>query len=287
MAKAKAFITRHPAWTTIFIVLFAGLFMGAKWLEPQPDVMDGAQFSTVQRGNLRVTVAEGGALDSTSKLNLKCELDNGGTIVSLVAEGTYVDGPSQYQVNGEDTLQSITEKHMYLANVPTADKPAGKAEQRAFEEALRTANPDLDWENLGLGQTVQIPGALLVKFEDADLRDKILHQEKAVADAERDLGNAKKDLALRRIETASANRQAALDVEFSQQDLDRYIEGDTPLQLLKMEGDIALAEEEIKRAEEKLASTRKLREKGYATSLEVQSNELTIKKQQNSITQTK
>ena len=287
MAKAKAFITRHPAWTTIFIVLFAGLFMGAKWLEPQPDVMDGAQFSTVQRGNLRVTVAEGGALDSTSKLNLKCELDNGGTIVSLVAEGTYVDGPSQYQVDEEDTLQSITEKHMHLANVPTADKPAGKAEQRAFEEALRTANPDLDWENLALGQTVQIPGALLVKFEDADLRDKILHQEKSVADAERDLGNAKKDLALRRIETASANRQAALDVEFSQQDLDRYIEGDTPLQLLKMEGDIALAEEEIKRAEEKLASTRKLREKGYATSLEVQSNELTIKKQQNSITQTK
>ena len=287
MAKAKAFITRHPAWTTIFIVLFAGLFMGAKWLEPQPDVMDGAQFSTVQRGNLRVTVAEGGALDSTSKLNLKCELDNGGTIVSLVAEGTYVDGPSQYQVSEEDTLQSITEKHMHLANVPTADKSAGKAEQRAFEEALRTANPDLDWENLALGQTVQIPGALLVKFEDADLRDKILHQEKSVADAERDLGNAKKDLALRRIETASANRQAALDVEFSQQDLDRYIEGDTPLQLLKMEGDIALAEEEIKRAEEKLASTRKLREKGYATSLEVQSNELTIKKQQNSITQTK
>lgn len=287
MAKAKAFITRHPAWTTIFIVLFAGLFMGAKWLEPQPDVMDGAQFSTVQRGNLRVTVAEGGALDSTSKLNLKCELDNGGTIVSLVAEGTYVNGPSQYQVSEEDTLQSITEKHMHLANVPTADKPAGKAEQRAFEEALRTANPDLEWENLALGQTVQIPGALLVKFEDADLRDKILHQEKSVADAERDLGNAKKDLALRRIETASANRQAALDVEFSQQDLDRYIEGDTPLQLLKMEGDIALAEEEIKRAEEKLASTRKLREKGYATSLEVQSNELTIKKQQNSITQTK
>jgi HlyD family secretion protein len=261
--------------------------MGAKWLEPQPDVMDGAQFSTVQRGNLRVTVAEGGALDSTSKLNLKCELDNGGTIVSLVAEGTYVDGPSQYQVREEDTLQSITEKHMHLANVPTADKPAGKVEQRAFEEALRTVNPDLDWENLELGQTVQIPGALLVKFEDADLREKILFQEKSVADAERDLGNAKKDLALRRIETASANRQAALDVEFAQQDLDRYIEGDTPLQLLKMEGDIALAEEEIKRAEEKLASTRKLREKGYATSLEVQSNELTIKKQQNSITQTK
>ena len=287
MAKAKAFITRHPAWTTIVIVLLAGLFMGAKWLEPQPDVMDGAQFSTVQRGNLRVTVAEGGALDSTSKINLKCELNNGGTIVSLVAEGAYVAGPSHYETIAGDSLQSIVEKHMHLATVPSADKPADKAEQRAFEESLRTMNPDVDWEKLEPNQTIEIPGALLVKFEDADLRDKILHQEKAVADAERDLGNAKKDLALRRIETASANRQAALDVEFAQQDLSRFIEGDAPLALLTLEGDIALADEEIKRAEERLASTLKLKDKGYATSLEVQADELTIRKQQNKIIQYK
>ena len=287
MAKAKAFITRHPAWTTIVIVLLAGLFMGAKWLEPQPVVMDDAQFSTVQRGNLRVTVAEGGALDSTSKINLKCELNNGGTIVSLVAEGAYVAGPSHYETIAGDSLQSIVEKHMHLATVPSADKPADKAEQRAFEESLRTMNPDVDWEKLEPNQTIEIPGALLVKFEDADLRDKILHQEKAVADAERDLGNAKKDLALRRIETASANRQAALDVEFAQQDLSRFIEGDAPLALLTLEGDIALADEEIKRAEERLASTLKLKDKGYATSLEVQADELTIRKQQNKITQYK
>tara|TARA_Y100001934_G_scaffold267222_1_gene347643 strand:+ start:795 stop:2516 length:1722 start_codon:yes stop_codon:yes gene_type:complete len=287
MAKAKAFITRHPAWTTIVIVLLAGLFMGAKWLEPQPVVMDDAQFSTVQRGNLRVTVAEGGALDSTSKINLKCELNNGGTIVSLVAEGAYVAGPSHYETIAGDSLQSIVEKHMHLATVPSADKPADKAEQRAFEESLRTMNPDVDWEKLEPNQTIEIPGALLVKFEDADLRDKILHQEKAVADAERDLGNAKKDLALRRIETASANRQAALDVEFAQQDLSRFIEGDAPLALLTLEGDIALADEEIKRAEERLASTLKLKDKGYATSLEVQADELTIRKQQNKIIQYK
>ena len=57
--------------------------------------------------------------------------------------------------------------------------------------------------------------------------------------------------------------------------------------LLTLEGDIALADEEIKRAEERLASTLKLKDKGYATSLEVQADELTIKKQQNKITQYK
>ncbi len=287
MAKAKAFISKHPAWTTIVIVLLAGLFMGAKWLEPQTDHAEAAQFTAVQRGHLRVTVAEGGALDSTSKLNLKCELDNGGAIVSLVAEGTYVKGPAQHQAVEGDTLQSIAEAHMHRAVVPTTDKAASKIERRAFEEALREANLDLDWNNLSVGQPIVIPGDLLVKFEDADLRDKIIGQEKAVADAERDLGNAQKDLALKKIETASANRQAALDVEFAQQDLSRFIEGDAPLALLILEGDIALADEEIKRAEERLASTLKLKDKGYATSLEVQADELTIKKQQNKITQYK
>ena len=89
---------------------------------------------------------------------------------------------------------------------------------------------------------------------------KRFSSRKSVADAERDLGNAKKIWhleELKRLQPTGRRRWT----EFAQQDLDRYIEGDTPLQLLKMEGDIALAEEEIKRAEEKLASTRKLRKK--------------------------
>jgi len=69
--------------------------------------------------------------------------------------------------------------------------------------------------------------------------------------------------------------------------VDRFIEGDAPLRLLALEGDIDLAQEEIKRAQERLANTKKLLEKGYATSLQVQADELTIKKQQNLITKYK
>ena len=269
------------------IVVLAGVFMGAKWINPSKEDDRLMQFTPVKRGDLRITVAEGGALDSTSKLSLRCELDSGGTIVSLVDEGTYVKGPIQHQSEQGDTLETIAKTYGLRAVVPASGVSSNLAEHNAFMEAIKRANPDVNWDGLVVGQTIQIPGDLLVKFEDGVLREKQLTQKKGVIDAERDLGNAVKDRELRKLETASSNKQAALDTEFSKQDVDRYTEGDAPLKILSLEGDIDLAEEEIKRAQERLASTKKLQEKGYATSLEVQADELTIKKHQNLITKYK
>ena len=287
MAKAKALIKRHPAWTTLMIVVLAGVFMGAKWMNPTKEDDRLMQFTPVKRGDLRITVAEGGALDSTSKLSLRCELDSGGTIVSLVDEGTYVKGPIQHQSEQGDTLETIAKTYGLRAVVPASGVPSNLAEHNAFMEAIKRGNPDVYWNDLAVGQTIQIPGDLLVKFEDGVLREKLLTQKKGVIDAERDLGNAVKDRELRKLESASSNKQAALDTEFSKQDVDRFIEGDAPLKILSLEGDIDLAEEEIKRAQERLASTKRLQKKGYATSLEVQADELTIKKHQNLITKYK
>ena len=284
MAKAKAFIKRHPAWTTVIIVLLAGVFMGAKWMEPADDSAQVMQFATAKRGDLRVTVTEGGSLDSTRKINLRCELDGGGTIVELVNEGTYVKGPREHQPEAGDTLQILTETYLSLAQPPSGKEPPTPLQIKALEESIRRINPEVDWDNLSPGQTIFLPGDLLVKFEDGLLRERIFGQTKSVEDAERDLGNAKKDLALRKIETAEADRQAELNVEFAEQDLQKYIEGTAPLARLALKGDIDIAEEEIKRAEDRLVSTKKLRTKGYATDLEVETDELTIQKQNNLIT---
>jgi HlyD family secretion protein len=284
MAKAKAFIQRHPAWITVIIVVFASVFMGAKWLESSDGPAVSMQFATAQRGDLHVTVTEGGALDSTRKLNLRCELDGGGTIVELVNEGTYVKGPRDHQVEAGDTLQILTENNLPLAQPPSNKEQPKQLQIKALENSIRRINPEVDWDNLSVGQTVILPGDLLVKFEDGLLRERIFGQTKSVEDAERDLGNAEKDLALRKIETAEADRQAELNVEFAEQDLAKYIEGTAPLARLALKGDIDIAEEEIKRAEDRLVSTKKLRIKGYATDLEVQADELTIQKQNNLIT---
>ena len=284
MAKAKAFIQRHPAWITVIIVVLASVFMGAKWLESADGPTVVTQFATAERGDLLVTVTEGGALDSTSKLNLRCELAGGGIIVELVDEGTYVKGPRQHQVTAGDTGQTIAGDYSSLAQAPGAAGKATSLQIVALEEAIQRANPEVDWTALTPGETLVLPGDLLVKFEDDVLRDRMFLQIKAVEDAVRTLGNAEKDLALRKIETAEANRQAELDVEFADQDLQKYIEGTAPLARLALKGDIDIAEEEIKRAEDRLVSTKKLRTKGYATDLEVQADELTIRKQQNLIT---
>lgn len=284
MAKAKAFIQRHPAWTTVIIVMLASVFMGAKWLEPTSGSAVVMQFATAQQGALRVTVTEGGSLDSTRKVNLRCELDGGGTIVELVNEGTYAKGPREHQAEASDTLQTLTETYLSLAQPPSGKDHPTPLQIKALEESIRRINPEVDWDNLSLGQTIFLPGDLLVKFEDGLLRERIFGQTKSVEDAERDLGNAEKDLELRKIETAEADRQAELDVEFAEQDLAKYIEGTAPLAKLALKGDIDIAEEEIKRAEDRLVSTKKLRTKGYATDLEVQADELTIQKQNNLIT---
>ncbi len=287
MAKARAFIQRHPAWTTVIIVVLASVFMGAKWFEPADGPAVVTQFITAQRGDLRVTVSEGGALDSTRKLNLRCTLAGGGTIVELVNEGTYVKGPRQYQVEVGDTLQTIAQKFLTLAQPLGTTARANSLQIVAFEETLQRVNPDTDWAELVPGQTLSLPGDLLVKFEDGLLRERLFSQTKSVEDAKRDLSNAEKDLELRKIETAEADRQAELNVEFAEQDLAKYIEGTAPLARLALKGDIDIAEEEIKRAEDRLVSTKKLRSKGYATDLEVQADELTIQKQKNLITKYK
>ena len=166
MAKAKAFIQRHPAWITVIIVLLAGVFMGAKWLDPVRGPAVATQFATAELGDLRVTVTEGGALDSTSKLNLRCELAGGGTIVELVNEGTYVKGPRQHQVTAGDTLQKIAGNYSALAQAPgTLEKPI-PLQIVALEEAIQRANPEVDWAALTPGETLELPGDLLVKFED-------------------------------------------------------------------------------------------------------------------------
>jgi len=258
--------------------------MGAKWLEPAAGPAMAMQFAIAERGDLRVTVTEGGTLDSTRKLNLRCELDGGGIIVELVNEGTYVKGPHELLSKKGDTLESLTEKYLSLVQTPGSTEQPSPLQIKALKESIRRINPDVDWDDLKPRETLRLPGDLLVKFEDGVLREKIFSQTKSVEDAKRDLSNAEKDLALRKIETAETDRQAELDVEFAEQDLQKYIEGTAPLARLALKGDIDIAEEEIKRAEDRLVSTKKLRLKGYATDLEVQADELTIQKQNNLIT---
>ena len=267
----------------MIVLVLGGVFMGASWLEPGKNDGEGLQFVQVERGDFSITVEEGGTLDSTSKKKLECELDGGGVIVDLVAEGSTVRGPREYVTATGDTLKELAKRFSREAT------EAGAVPQTAqeFTGSLRQANPEVDWATLGSGVSLTIPGDLLVKFEDGVLKEKIHGQEKAVIDAERDLGNARKDLQLRKLETAAADEQAEQDVQFASQDLQKYMEGDYPLAQLALDSSIDLAEEEIQRAEERLALTRRLQEKGYATTSQIKLDELSIKKQRNLIEKAK
>ncbi len=123
-------------------------------------------------------------------------------------------------------------------------------------------------------------GALLVQFADEAIVEKISNQRVSMDNSQREVTNALKDLAIKREEVALADKQAEFDLLFAASDLKKYIEGDFPMQELALKSKKALAEEELKRAEEKLRLTKTLQSKGYATEAQVRAEEFTERQKQ-------
>ena len=119
---------------------------------------------TVRNEQFIVAFSEGGQLEAVEALKVEAEMDGSSTIVFVVDEGSTVKGPQEIQAKASDTPESLAAAH------------------KVTVEALRHVNPDLDTA-IAEGQTVTIPGDLLVELDPGSLKDKILSQEIAVRTA--------------------------------------------------------------------------------------------------------
>lgn len=71
-------------------------------------------------------------------------------------------------------------------------------------------------------------------------------------------------------------RDAELAAELAETDLQKYVEGQLPQLRKKAESAINLSTEELRRAKDRLAGTRRLEEKGYATPSELVADQLVV-----------
>ncbi|MBI5801460.1 MAG: efflux RND transporter periplasmic adaptor subunit [Verrucomicrobia bacterium] len=134
------------------------------------------------------------------------------------------------------------------------------------------------------GTTVK-QGDLLVELDSSGLKEKISNQEVTVQNAEGAYGRAKEDLEIQKLTMDASVKDAALKVEFSISDLEKYKEGDWPQTLRAVEGRITIAQEEIQRAQDRLNWTKTLEAKGYATKDELKADTLTMKRQEIAVAQ--
>jgi HlyD family secretion protein len=121
-------------------------------------------------------------------------------------------------------------------------------------------------------------GELLVELDASTLQDNKIDQEIRVQNAEASYINAKESLAVVENQAKSDMDLANLTLEFAQQDLKKYLEGDYPNDLRKAEADITLKEEELTRASETLKWSQKLYEEKYISQTELQADQLAEKR---------
>ena len=121
-------------------------------------------------------------------------------------------------------------------------------------------------------------GDLLVELDASSLQDAKINQEISVQNNEAAYINAQENLAIVTSKATSDVNQAELDLEFAQQDLKKYEQGQYPKDVNEANKRITLAKEELERSEQTLVWSNKLFEEKYLSETERAADELTVKR---------
>ncbi len=121
-------------------------------------------------------------------------------------------------------------------------------------------------------------GELLVELDASSLMDGRLDQEIKVQNAEAAYVNATENLAVAENQAKSDMDLAQLTLEFAQQDLEKYTQGEYPNELKRADAQITLAREELTRASETLGWSRTLFAEKYISQTELEADILAEKK---------
>ena len=123
-------------------------------------------------------------------------------------------------------------------------------------------------------------GDLLVEFDSATLVEKRNDQEITVNTAHGNLIIAEEKLEVTKGDCEANLLEREVALTLAKMALEKYEKGDFPQERRQKEADIALANEEMQRAAEKLEWSQKLAKEGFLTRTELQADELALSRKQ-------
>lgn len=123
-------------------------------------------------------------------------------------------------------------------------------------------------------------GDLLVEFDAAALVDKRNEQEITVATTEGNLIIAEEKLEVTKGDCDANLLEREVTLTLAKMALEKYEKGDYPQLAREYETDIAIADEEMKRAAEKLEWSQRLAKEGFLTRTELQADELALRQKE-------
>ena len=129
------------------------------------------------------------------------------------------------------------------------------------------------------GTNVQ-SGDLLLEFDASELIEKRNEQEIVVANAESNLIVTREKLGITAGDCEAALLDRDVDLTLAKMALEKYKEGDYPQQVRQFDADIALADEEVQRASERMEWSQRLSKENFLTRTELQADKLALKRKQ-------
>jgi RND family efflux transporter MFP subunit len=130
-------------------------------------------------------------------------------------------------------------------------------------------------------------GELVVELDSAPLQDQINTQSIKVSEAKATLTSAEADFEIVRSQNSSDIETQKTAVALAEIDLKKYEEGDYVKERKTIDGKLLIAEEELKRAKERLEYSERLAKKGYVSTSEVESDQLAVTRATNDLAMAK
>lgn len=261
MASSPPSPRRRGFGSILVALLVLGGVGGAAWwfLAPGTQAVEAAPTWKVVRGPLRISVTEGGSLQSLRSTMIVSEVEGSTKIVAIVPEGTNVtdDDVAKGRVLVELDSSEIRNK-LNRQEISVSDAAAALAQSRGALDIqlnqnasdVRKADLDVRFARLDLDKYLGAPVAeKIVSSKGADGR-RVPPDVKTLAD-------------------------------------DPALEGEALQQTRKLRSEIDLADEEVSRASDKLAGTERLLAKGFVSQDELVADRLAKKRQEVAFDQAK
>ncbi len=119
-------------------------------------------------------------------------------------------------------------------------------------------------------------GEVVCELDSSQLKEKAKQQEITTTQAEASMATAREKLEIQKTQNESDIAAATLKFELAQLDLEKYKDGEFPQQEKQLQGDVAIANEELIRSKDTLQFTTGQVKKGYASQNELDASRVAV-----------
>ncbi|TXT17729.1 MAG: RND family efflux transporter MFP subunit, partial [Planctomycetota bacterium] len=192
-------------------------------------------------------------------------------------------GISRWSAGEHEALPAVTATAV-RAELPITVIERGELESsKTVEVRCEVEGEQIKIVDLAPEGTRVAEGDIVVRFDTDKLARSIAEQEVKSRTADAKARAGEEDLEVAKNQAASEIAAAKLALKLAEIDLRKYIEGDFPQEKREIEGEVLIAQEELKRAHDRVIYSERLRRKGYLSAGEAEADKFAETKSQNTL----